>query len=41
MKMWMAVVGIVTVLLVNLYIRSWQCAELFPNANRWACVLWK
>ena len=22
-------------------IKNWQCAELFPDANRLACILWR
>lgn len=27
--------------LFGVYVKSWQCAEMFPNANRVACILWK
>ena len=23
------------------FIRDWQCAEMFPQANRLACLFWK
>lgn len=39
MKTLIAVV--VVAFIVNIYFRSWQCAEMFPDANRLACVLWK
>lgn len=31
---------LIAIVLVSLYFKSWQCAEMFPNANRWACIMW-
>jgi hypothetical protein len=25
----------------GVYIKAWQCAELFPQANLLACLFWK
>lgn len=38
LKFWIIIAGIA---LGGVYVRSWQCAEMFPNANRLACILWK
>lgn len=34
--------GIVIVIaLLGFYVRDWQCQEMFPDANRVACIMWK
>lgn len=32
---------LMVVILGGIYVKSWQCAELFPNANRFDCMMWK
>jgi hypothetical protein len=32
---------IIVIALGGIYLRSWQCVEMFPDANRLACMLWK
>jgi hypothetical protein len=36
------VYAIFAVMIVGaIYLRVWQCEEMFPNANLMACLLWK
>ena len=35
---WVFVTGAI---FLGAYVKSWQCAEMFPNADRMACILWK
>ena len=41
MKMSTLIIIAVAAVIINFYVRSWQCAEMFPDANRLACMLWK
>ena len=31
---------IIVVFTLAFYLKSWQCAEMFPSADRLACILW-
>jgi len=35
------IVLIVISIVIGVAVRNWQCAEMFPNASRLACILWK
>lgn len=35
------VVALVAVIIAGIYIKSWQCEELFPHANTTACLFWR
>lgn len=37
----LAIVFVVVVLLGAFALRYWQCDEMFPNASKLACILWK
>jgi hypothetical protein len=32
---------IIGAILLSVTFKSWQCAEMFPDANRLACIFWK
>ena len=32
---------IVMSIVIGVTVRNWQCAEMFPDASRLACILWK
>lgn len=40
MKLSTLIIIAIAAMLIGIYVRSWQCAEMFPNANRLACMLW-
>ena len=31
----------VALFVVGVYVKAWQCGEMFPQANLLACILWK
>lgn len=35
---WAIVLGAI---LLGVYVKSWQCEEMFPHADRMACIFWK
>lgn len=35
------VAALVAVIFAGVYFKSWQCEELFPNANQTACLFWR
>lgn len=41
MRSLLAYLAIVAAIFGGIYIKSWQCQELFPHANQLACLFWK
>lgn len=35
------VAALVAVIVAGIYIKSWQCDELFPHASTTACLFWR
>jgi hypothetical protein len=38
LKLWLP---IAIIIVAAFYFRNWQCEEMFPTANRLACIMWK
>ena len=32
---------VVALAIFGFVVKNWQCSEMFPDANRVACLLWK
>ena len=42
MKDWIAIIIVFgAVVGGGVFLKNWQCAEMYPEANRVACILWK
>ncbi len=39
--MWKIVIAGIIFAIIGVAVKNWQCAEMFPDANRLACILWK
>ncbi len=39
--MWKIIIVGIVLALVGVAVKNWQCSEMFPDANRLACILWK
>jgi len=34
-------IAFVVVIIFGVAVKNWQCSEMFPDADRLACILWK
>lgn len=39
--MWKIVIAGIIFVIIGVAVKNWQCTEMFPDANRLACILWK